>query len=73
VEIYSFYSDYTINFVLAETNLWSGGILGLEWWVWTTITVVAVGAVVAVALVWRRRRHAVPTPSHEVLPPPPTS
>ena len=72
VEIYSNYSDYTISLVLTETNLWSGGFLGLEWWAWVTITVVAAIIVVVIILVLRRRRHTAPTPSEQVPPPPPT-
>ncbi len=72
LEVYSVYSDYTVSLVATETNLWSGGILGLEWWMWVTILVVAV-IVVAVALVLRRRKRTTLTHSQEVLPQPPVA
>jgi len=73
LEVYAVYSDYTLNLVVTETNLWSGRLLGLDWWAWAAIIVVVAVVVVAAALMFRRRKHAAPTPSQEVLPPPPAS
>jgi len=74
LEVYAVYSDYTLNLVVTETNLWGGRLLGLDWWAWAAIiVVVAVVVVAAAALMLRRRKHAASTPSQEVLPPPPSS
>jgi hypothetical protein len=75
VEVYAVYTDYTLNLVVTETNLWDGRLLGLDWWAWVVIIVVVAVVVVAAAaaLMLRRRKHTAPTPSQEVLPPPPPS
>jgi anti-sigma-K factor RskA len=73
LEVYAVYSDYTLSLVATETNLWGGGLLGLDWWAWATIIVVVAVVAVAAALVLRRRKHTAPTPSQEVLPQPPAS
>lgn len=65
--------DFSLSVVATETNLWSGGLLGLDWWAWATIIVVVAVVFAAAALVLRRRKHTAPTPTKEVLPQTPVS
>lgn len=73
LEVYSVYNDYTQSLVAIETNLWSSGLLGLDWWALATIIVVVAAVFAVGVLALRRRRRAAPTPSQEVLPQPPAS
>ena len=63
---------YTYEIKAVETNIWSGGFLGLDWWLWAVIIVVIVVVVIAVVfLMLRRRKPPVAPPPSEVQPPPP--
>jgi hypothetical protein len=56
----------------AETNIWSGGLFGLDWWLWAIIiAVIAGGAVAALFLIMRRRKPQVAVSPQAPPPPPP--
>ena len=64
----------TYSIKAADTNLWSGGLLGGGWLIWVIIIVAVVAvAIVLVALILRRRRTLSPLPPAPQMaqPPPP--
>lgn len=63
----------TYSISLAETSLWSGGLLGMDLTLWIAIIVIVIVAVAAVTLILRRKRAQAgpPLPQAGQPPPPP--